>query len=169
MCAAGRAVLPQVEWRVMSAEAPEPGPWDWMFCSSMLQWAAEPEKVFAAWRERLAPGGRLLAGLFIEGSLPEWRMVAGEDSPLAWRAAEEWCACLGRAGLQLVRSEVQPRVFEYPSARAFLRSVHGVGGAPQRRLPLGRLRRLLRDYEARFHVPGGVPATWMFCRVEAIR
>jgi SAM-dependent methyltransferase len=169
MCAAGRAELPQVDWRVMSAEAPEPGPWDWIFCSSMLQWAADPEKVFAAWRERLVPGGRLLAGLFVEGSLPEWRAVAGEDSPLAWRPAEEWCACLGRAGLRVVRSEAQPRIFEFPSARAFLRSVHGVGGAPQRRLPLGRLRRLLHDYETRFHAPGGVPATWMFCRLEAVR
>jgi len=169
MCAAGRAALPQVEWRVMSAEAPEPGPWDWMFCSSMLQWAADPEEIFAAWRERLAPGGRLMAGLFVEGSLPEWRTVAGEDSPLAWRTAEEWCACLGRAGLQVVRSGVEPRVFEFPSARAFLRSVHGVGGAPQRRSPLGRLRQLLRDYETRFHASGSVPATWMFCRVEAIR
>ena len=168
MCAAGRAALPQVEWLVMSAEAPEAGPWDWIFCSSMLQWAADPEKVFAGWHEQLAPGGRLLAGLFAEGSLPEWRAVAGEDSPLAWRTAEEWCACLGRAGLRVVRSEVQPRVFEFPSARAFLRSVHGVGGAPQRRLLLGRLRRLLRAYEARFHVPGGVPATWMFCRIEAV-
>ncbi len=169
MCAAGRVELPQVEWRVMSAEAPEPGPWDWIFCSSMLQWVVDPEKVFAGWRERLVPGGRLLAGLFVEGSLPEWRAVAGEDSPLAWRPAEEWCAGLGRAGLRVVRSEVQPRVFEFPSARAFLRSVHGVGGAPQRRLPLGCLRRLLRDYEARFHLPAGVPATWMFCRVEAVR
>ncbi len=169
MCAAGRAALPQVEWRVMSAESPEPGPWDWIFCSSMLQWAADPGKVFAAWRGCLAPGGRLLAGLFVEGSLPEWRALAGEDSPLAWRTAAEWCACLERAGLRVVRSERQLRAFEYPSARAFLRSVHGVGGAPQRRLPLGRLRRLLRDYEARFHAPGGVPATWMFCRVEATR
>jgi len=169
MCAAGRAALPQVDWRVMSAEAPAPGKWDWIFCSSMLQWVTDPEKVFAGWRERLAPGGRLLAGLFVEGSLPEWHAVAGEDSPLAWRAAEEWCASLGRAGLRVVRSEVQPRIFEFPSARAFLRSVHGVGGAPQRRLPLGRLRRLLRDYEARFHLPAGVPATWMFCRVEAAR
>jgi malonyl-CoA O-methyltransferase len=169
MCAAGRAALPQVEWRVMSAEAPGPGPWDWIFCSSMLQWVTDPENVFAGWRGRLAPGGRLLAGLFVEGSLPEWRAVAGEDSPLAWRTAEEWCACLRRAGLQVVRSEVQPRIFEFPSAQAFLRSVHGVGGAPQRRLPLGRLRRLLRDYEARFHVPAGVPATWIFCRVEASR
>jgi malonyl-CoA O-methyltransferase len=169
MCAAGRAALPQVEWRVMAAEAPAAGPWDWIFCSSMLQWVADPEKVFAGWRERLAPGGRLLAGLFVEGSLPEWRMLAGEDSPLPWRTAEKWCACLGRAGLRVVRSEVQPRVFEFPSARAFLRSVHGVGGAPQRRLPPGYLRRLLSAYEARFHTPGGVPGTWMFCRVEAVR
>jgi SAM-dependent methyltransferase len=153
----------------MSAEAPEPGPWDWIFCSSMLQWAADPEKVFAAWRERLVPGGRLLAGLFVEGSLPEWRAVAGEASPQVWRPAEEWCANLGRAGLRVARCDVQPRVFEYASARAFLRSVHGVGGAPQRRLPQGRLRRLLGDYEACFHAPGGVPATWMFCRVEAVR
>ncbi|HXA14401.1 MAG TPA: methyltransferase domain-containing protein, partial [Opitutaceae bacterium] len=36
MCAAGRAALPQVEWRVMAAEEPERGPWDWIFCSSML-------------------------------------------------------------------------------------------------------------------------------------
>jgi malonyl-CoA O-methyltransferase len=169
MCAAGQVALSQVEWRVMAAEAPGPGPWDWIFCSSMLQWVADPEKVFAAWRERLAPGGRLLAGLFVEGSLPEWRAVAGEDSPLAWRPAEEWCACLGRAGLRVVRSEVQSRIFEFPSARAFLRSVHGVGGAPQRRLPLGHLRRLLRDYETRFRAPGGVPATWRFCRIEAVR
>ncbi|HXB01514.1 MAG TPA: methyltransferase domain-containing protein [Opitutaceae bacterium] len=169
MGAAGRAALPQVDWRVMSAEAPEPGLWDWIFCSSMLQWVTDPEKVFAGWRERLAPGGRLLAGLFVEGSLPEWRAVAGEDSPLAWRPAEEWCACLDRAGLRVVRSEVQSRVFKFPSARAFLRSVHGVGGAPQRRLPLGRLRRLLHDYETRFQAPGGVPATWIFFRVEAVR
>jgi malonyl-CoA O-methyltransferase len=168
MCAAGRTALPQVDWRVMSAEAPEEGPWDWIFCSSMLQWAADPEKVFAGWRDRLAPGGRLLAGLFAGGSLPEWRAVAGEDSPLAWRTAEEWCACLGRTGLRVVRSEVQPRVFAFPSAREFLRSVHGVGGAPQRRLPPGRLRRLLGDYEARFQAPDGVPATWIFCRIEAV-
>ncbi|MGA3008320.1 MAG: methyltransferase domain-containing protein [Opitutaceae bacterium] len=169
MCAAGQAELPNVEWRVMSAEKPEPGPWDWIFCSSMLQWAADPGAVFSAWKERLSPGGRLLAGLFVEGSLPEWRAVAGEASPLVWRPTEEWCACLERAGLRVVRCDVQPRVFKFSSARAFLRSVHGVGGAPRRRLPPGRLRRLLRDYEACFATSRGLPATWMFYRVEAVR
>lgn len=169
MCAAGQAALPQVEWRVMAAETPEPGPWDWIFCSSMLQWAADPEKIFTAWRECLAPGGRLLAGLFVEGSLPEWHAVRGGEGPVSWRMAEAWRACLRRGGLRIVRDEVRPRVFEYPSALAFLRSVHGVGAAPQSHLPPGRLRRLLRDYEARFIAPGGVRATWMFYRIEAER
>ncbi|HTB81250.1 MAG TPA: methyltransferase [Opitutaceae bacterium] len=169
MCAAGQAALPQLEWRVMAAEAPEPGPWDWIFCSSMLQWAADPEKVFVAWREQLAPGGRLLAGLFIEGSLPEWRAVRGGDGPVNWRTAEEWRACLGRAGLRIVRDGVLARAFEHPSALSFLRSVHGVGAAPQSHLPPGRLRGLLRDYDGRFAAPGGVRATWMFYRVEAER
>lgn len=169
MCAAGRAALPQVEWRVMAAESPEQGPWDWIFCSSMLQWAVEPGKVFAAWRERLAPGGRLLAGLFVAGSLPEWRAVGGEDAPIVWRTAKEWRAGFERGGLRVARDEAQRRVFKYPTALAFLRSVHGVGAAPQRRVPPGRLRRLLRDYEARFGGPGGVRAAWVFYRVEAVR
>jgi malonyl-CoA O-methyltransferase len=169
MCAAGRAALPQVEWRVMAAEAPEPGPWDWIFCSSMLQWAGDPEKIFTAWREQLAPGGRLLAGLFVEGSLPEWHAVRGGDGPVSWRTAEAWRTCLGRGGLRIVRDEVQSRVFGYPSALAFLRSLHGVGAAPESHLSPGRLRRLLRDYQGRFAVPGGVRATWMFYRIEAER
>ncbi|HTQ29734.1 MAG TPA: methyltransferase domain-containing protein [Opitutaceae bacterium] len=169
MCAAGRAALPQAEWQVMAAESPAPGPWDWIFCSSMLQWAADPEKIFAAWRKVIAPGGRLLAGLFAAGSLPEWQAVRAGDSPVKWRTAGEWRACLAHCGLEVVRDEVQPRVFAHPSALAFLRSVHGVGAAPQRRVPAGQLRRLLRDYQARFGGPGGVQATWMFYRLEAER
>jgi SAM-dependent methyltransferase len=169
MCEVGRAELPHVEWRVGPAEAPPPGPWDWIFCSGMLQWADEPEKVFSAVRNGLRPGGRLLAGLFVEGSLAEWRALAGQASPLVWRQAEEWCACIRRSGLSVTRDEVQSRVFEYSSALVFLRSVHGVGGAPRRAFSPGCLRRLLRDYEARFGATGRVPATWMFCRIEAVR
>jgi len=169
MCAIGHAAFPQADWHVMTAEAPEPGPWDWIFCSSMLQWAADPEKIFTAWRQQLAPGGRLIAGLFIEGSLSEWRAVRGGDSPVNWRTVEAWRTCLGRGGLGIVRDEVQSQVFEYPSALAFLRSLHGVGAAPQSHLSSGRLRRLLREYQGRFAAPGGVKATWVFYRVEAQR
>ena len=56
MCEKGRAVWPHIEWKPMLAQAPEAGPWDWIFTSSMLQWADDPVAVFSAWRETLAPG-----------------------------------------------------------------------------------------------------------------
>jgi len=169
MCAVGRGMLPEVRWRVMAAEDPEGGPWDWIVSSSVLQWAADPAAVFAAWHRCLPPGGRVLSGLFVKESLPEWQAVAGSGAPLAWRATAEWRAHLERAGFRVVRDEARKRVFTHPSARAFLRSLHGVGAAPARRFAAGRLRRLLLDYEERHGTPQGVKATWMFYRFEATR
>ncbi len=115
-------------------------------------------------------GGRIVAGLFIEGSLPEWRAVAGEDAPLVWRTAAEWRAGLVRAGFHIARDESVTKVFLYPSALNFLRSLHGVGAAPDRRFTSGVLRQKLHDYGTRFSDPveAGVRATWIFYRFEAI-
>jgi malonyl-CoA O-methyltransferase len=169
MCAAGRGMLPDLRWRVMAAEAPEKGPWDWIFSSSLLQWTVDPAAVFGAWRACLAPGGRVLSGLFVKESLPEWRALAGDAAPLAWRTMAEWREHLNRAGFQILRDEAKKRVFTHPSAHAFLRSLHGVGAAPARRFSAGRLRRLLNDYEARHGTPQGAKATWTFYRFEAKR
>ncbi|MEI6860890.1 MAG: methyltransferase domain-containing protein [Verrucomicrobiota bacterium] len=169
MCVVGREAVPQADWRVMAAERPLQGPWDGIFSSSMLQWAPEPASIFAAWRAQLAPGGRVLAALFAAGSLPEWRTVAGEDGPVQWRTADEWRAALVGGGLSVVRDTVKLRDFAHPTARDFLRSLHGVGAAPVRRLAPGTLRNLLHRYEERFAAPGGgVRATWMFYRFEAV-
>jgi len=169
MCAAGRAAVPSADWQVMGAAHPLPGPWDWICSSAMLQWAEQPAEVFIAWRRVLAPQGRVVAGLFVAGSLPEWCAVSGDNAPLVWRTAAEWRAELARAGLRVIREDTTERVFSYSSARGFLRSLHGVGGAPKRRLAPVVLRQKLRDYEARFSVgPGaGVRATWTFYRFEA--
>ncbi|HEX3728660.1 MAG TPA: methyltransferase domain-containing protein [Opitutaceae bacterium] len=168
MCRAGRKALPEVKWRTMLAEKPLPGPWDWIVSSSMLQWMGDPAEVFSAWHRRLAPGGRVLGGLFIAGSLPEWSEVAGKWSPLRWRSAEEWREAVAGAGLRLLRDETQTRVFDYSSARDFLRSLHAIGAAPRRRLGAGVLRRLLRRHEERGGRGGPVAAHWNFYRFEAI-
>ena len=96
MCSAGRMSVPGVAWEEMPAEAPTGGPWDWIFSSSMLQWVADPREVFAAWHACWLPGGRVLAGLFVEGSLPELGALAGEPAPLTWRKPAEWSEAFAR-------------------------------------------------------------------------
>ena len=167
MCAAGRAALPGIEWRELAAEAPTGGPWDWIFSNAMLQWTAEPADLFAAWREQLAPGGRVLAGIFVAESVPELNALLGDDAPLPWRTAEEWRRCIEAGGLRIVREAVEPREFWYRSAGAFLRSLHGIGAAPVRRMSPARLRRIIREYDARNGGIAGVRATWTFYRFEA--
>jgi SAM-dependent methyltransferase len=166
MCAVGRKAFPGVAWRTMAAESPDPGPWDWIFSSSMLQWAADPASVFASWRRCLSPGGRVLGGLFAAESLPEWEALAGR-APLQWRTPAQWRTFVREAGLRLLRDEAQRRTCVYPSAGALARSLHRVGAAPERRLPAGKMRRLLADYGRLHPAPGGVGATWTFYRFEA--
>jgi SAM-dependent methyltransferase len=168
MCSAGRSELPSVSWEVRDAADPGSGPWDWIFSSSVLQWVSEPVGVFGAWRHALAPGGRVLAGIPISGSLAELHGLDGE-SPLRWREADAWLEALRQSGLRVLRSDTTELVFHYPTARDFLRDLHGVGAAPRRRYTAGALRDLMRRYESLHRFPEGVRASWRFLRVEAVR
>jgi len=169
MCEEGRVTLPAVDWQVMRAETPVGEPCDWILSSSMLQWLENPQAVFAAWRNALKPGGRVLAGLFSEGSLPELRVLTNGWTPLTWRMPEEWAESLEQGGLRLLRSEAEERVFYHPSALHLLRSLHGVGAAPFHHFTSGRLRKILREYDARHGEVQGVRSTWVFHRFEAER
>jgi SAM-dependent methyltransferase len=166
MTAAGRKAWPAARWRTMAAERPLAGPWDWIFCSSMLQWAEQPAAVFRAWRRRLAPGGRILAGLFVAGTLEEWNALAG-PGPLRWRSADDWRVLIEDAGLRIRREGTEQHIHYHASAAAFLRSLHDTGAAPFRRLPPARLRRVLRAYDERHRSAAGVPAQWRLYRFEA--
>ena len=167
MCAAGQSALPGIAWRTMTAETPLRGPWDWIVSSSVLQWLETPAKAFAAWGAQLAPGGRVLAGLFAEESLPELRSLVGGVTPVAWRTPAKWRKEIREGGLRLRRDQTVRHVVTYASAQAFLRALHRVGAAPERRLTAGEMRRLLQDYAERFGEAGGVRATWTFYRFEA--
>ena len=168
MAAAGRKAWPAARWRTMAAERPAAGPWDWIFSSSMLQWSENPAAVLRAWRGRLAPSGRILAGFFVAGTLSEWGALAGAG-PLAWRTAAEWTALVEAAGLRPLRASTERRIFYHDSAAAFLRSLHGTGAAPRRRFAPAKLRRLLHEYDERHRTARGVSATWQFYRFEAAR
>lgn len=169
MCREAGRLLPGVECQVMRAEAPQGEGIDWVFSSSMLQWIDNPREVFTAWRRVLKPGGRVLAGLFAEGTLPELRELTRGWTPLTWRTPDEWADGLASGGLRLVRAEADERVFHHASALELLRSLHGVGAAPFHQFTPGRLRRIIREYDARHRGEHGVRSTWVFHRFEAER
>ena len=166
MCEAGRQAVPEATWRVMDASSPEAGPWRWIFSSSVLQWLEDPQSVFETWRKVMMPGGRILAGLYAAGSLPELGSLLGK-SQLVWRTSGEWRRVIERAGFRLLRAEEAERRFISESARGFLRELHGVGAAPERLLSPPELRRLLDGYDERYGSSGGVRATWRFLRLDA--
>lgn len=167
MCEKGRLAWPQVEWKPMLAQRPEPGPWDWIFTSSMLQWIDNPAEVFDAWRKTLAPEGKIAGVFFADESLPELRELMHGWSPVTWRTSADWRLVMERAGLRVAKIETRCVEFRYGSAHDFLRSLHGVGATPERRLSAVALRRLLKEYDRLHRSPNGVGATWTFCRFEA--
>jgi SAM-dependent methyltransferase len=170
MCGEGRALLPGVDWRCLRAETPDSaGPCDWIFSCSMLQWIENPRAMFSAWKRVLNPGGRVLAGLFAEGSLPELRGHTHGWTPLTWRTPDEWTESLESAGLRLVRAQTQDRLFHHPNALEFMRSLHGTGAAPYHRFSPGRLRRIIRDYDRLHRDEHGVFSTWVLHRFEVER
>jgi len=168
MCQEGQRLVPEANWRAMLAEEPLPGPWDWIVSSSALQWATNPEALFAAWLAVMKPAGRALFGLYVEGTLSEWAAVSDGEGPLPWRTEDHWTEALSRAGWTVLRAETCCHLYAYESAIAFLRSLHAVGAAPVRRTSTAVLRKSLTTYAARFpHEQGGVRATWRFFRCEA--
>jgi len=167
MCQAGRLRVPTADWRQMAAEFPDDGPWDFMISCGMFQWIDNPAAVLAAWKAELAPGGRIIAALFASESLSELREAMGEDGPVSWRTPEDWRAAAEAAGLRVIRDTVKLRTFHNPSATALMRGLHLIGAAPERKWSPSRMRRFLRDYDARNGSDQGVTSTWTFYRFEA--
>lgn len=163
MVALGRSKVPAVEWRELAAARVGQGDWAWIFSASMLQWAEDPVALLSAWRDALVPGGRVLAGFYVADTLPELRgLFSAGREPLVWRDVSQWRKSFAAAGFDLLRDEVDERIFSYASPKALLRSLHATGAAPSRLVAPGNLLGWLRT-----HGETPLNATWTFYRVEA--
>lgn len=150
-------------WKAPQQTAPT---WQLIVSSSLLQWAPDPVEVLRNWKCQLSPGGRILIGLFIDPSLKEMRAVYPQAAPFEWRSFDHWQQSARDAGLHILRSESREQVYHYPSALAFWRSLHDTGTTVSRKTPVGSLRKILRNYEATYRTPKGVPASWTTGRME---
>jgi len=157
----GRIRCAAATWRQQDARtAAKVEPVDWLFACNLLQWFEHPETVLRSWRTTLRPGGHLVVAVLLRGTLGELSGVLPEVPPLIEKTATQWQALVSKAGFAVEASRSWDYVSVYPSALAFLRSMHAMGFAPRRLVGPGRLRAALRAYDQQYAGPGGVRATW---------
>jgi len=166
----GKSKVPQADWHVAEASNPPmTEPYRRIFSSSLAQWLPDPPATFRAWHQASAPDARMLGGWFVLGTLREFFDLCPEAAPSVWRNAREWTDILRQAGWQTVREEqVEVQRFHADSA-SMLREIHNAGAVAPRRLGIARLRAALRDFDRRHQTERGVPGTFVFQRVEAVR
>lgn len=150
------------------AKQPDPGEWDIVTASSVLQWANDPQTVMQNWRALLKPDGRIITGLFVSPSLPEMSEVTGGKSPLIWRDPSDWKAIFESAGLRVEHMESKTVRYHYRSAIDFWKSIHGTGASVSRKISPSQMMRFFRDYESKFRDENGIYATWTFYRAELL-
>ena len=166
----GKSNVPQADWSVADASNPPTGePYRWIFSSSLAQWLPDPLATFRAWHQASAPGARMLGGWFILGTLREFFDVCPEATPFVWRNAREWMDVLRRAGWHPVREEQIEMQRYHPDTASMLREVHNAGAVVPRRLGIAKLRGALRNFDCAYRTERGVPGTFVFMRVEAVR
>ena len=168
MCSLGKMHLPSVAWKCSDANTPLAGPWDMLCSSSMLQWMPDPLVMLCNWKSVLAPKGRILCSLFVEGTLSEWASLSGLPPPLTWRSPLEWNLILMKSGFKVQRQEIEKKEIFSPNALESLKSIHKLGASPKPQLGAGHLRSLMLDYERKFSTPSGVSSTWVIYRFEAV-
>ena len=170
MVETGKSNVPQAEWFVADASNPPPSQaYRWIFSSSLVQWLPDPLAAFHAWHQVCTPGARMLGGWFVLGTMKEFFDVCPEAAPFVWRDASEWSGILREAGWNPVRQEqLEVRRF-HAETTSMLREVHNAGAVIPRRLSATRLRSALRDYDRGHRADRGVPSTFVFLRVEAVR
>ncbi len=167
MVAAGKRRRPEVAWVIRDADTLGETQLDWIFSCSFLQWSDDPEALLRAWGKSLKPGGRLLAGFFVNGAIPELHRLLGAHAPIQYRESEDWQRIFGRAGFFVDGCDVRVEPRDYPNAIDLFRRLHKIGATRGPRLKTAAMRTLLRAYEAACPHPDGVIARWHFCRILA--
>jgi malonyl-CoA O-methyltransferase len=170
MVARGTRAVPGVRWEVAEADTP-PAREDlrWIFSSSLAQWLPDPAATFSRWRTACAPGGRMIAGWFVRGTMGEFFEACPAAAPFAWRSDREWLDLVAAGGWRVERHETITFRLRHANTALMLREVHNVGAVVPRRFGPGDLRRALRAHDNLHAGPAGLETPFVFLRLEAVR
>jgi malonyl-CoA O-methyltransferase len=158
-----------------------PAPLHLIISSSTLHWIQPLRPLFHKFQHALTPGGHLVFGLMLDGTLAELhaarRRIAPDNPARATLPSlADVLAALQAAQFHVLQQEQESLTATYPSAMELLRAIHDQGttsGELSRgNHPLSRhdLQRLLADYTCHYgDGAGGVEATYDVLYVTARR
>ncbi len=158
------------QWREIDAWKPEldftPS---YLYSSSLLQWTDNPKKTLQQWQYHAAPNARLLAAVFIKGSMSEWNQCLAEDKRFTWLETKDWLDALNQTGWQLIRHEEFNNTLYYPNALSAMHSWHDIGATNSgKSLSLSELRQSIKAYQNQFQTDAGIPCSWKALKFECI-
>lgn len=149
MVAQARHKVPQARFFVQNAAHIDlPGKFDLILSSMMLHWLPDPAAVARQWLALLAPEGRLVLALPVEGSLEEWKALCARHriSDRIWRFPPPG----------IFAGHTRQHSFRYDSVRDFLDSMKHTGASSPalgtEAMPIASLRALLRSGPKPFYV-----------------
>lgn len=142
---------------------------DFVFSSLMLQWSADPDRVFAEWRRVLAPGGLLLFATLGPDTLRElreaWQAVDSRPHASAFMDMHDLGDGLIRAGFAGPVLDVEYLTVTYPDVKGVLADLKGLGatnaasGRPRALTGKRAWAAFVQAYESR-RTDGRLPATY---------
>ncbi|OGV70824.1 MAG: hypothetical protein A3K19_26910 [Lentisphaerae bacterium RIFOXYB12_FULL_65_16] len=165
--------LPRITWLEKDVrDLPRTGSVGLVASSSALHWSMPASVALERVMAQLVPGGWLVCGMMVEGTLPELRStwqqtVPGKPFPVALPAAADVAATARAAGIGELEVIQETETVWHASASAVLRRLHqqGVTGCnlpgPRQLLTRGELQRLSDTYDRQWRAADGrVPATY---------
>ena len=159
-CIAGR--IPRSEFLAADVESLSllPGPFDLIISNAVVQWLAEPEKLFTRALNALNPGGVFAFSSFAPDNMREVRELTGAGLPYTEPTMlEEW----GRARFPVVKVSTGQTVLKFEDPMDVLRHLRATGVNAIKAPPFWNRRKLQEfrnSYEARFGRAGRVTLTY---------
>ncbi|CAM4031639.1 malonyl-ACP O-methyltransferase BioC [Paenibacillus alkaliterrae] len=174
-----RFVLADVE--AWAFEAPQSS-FDLIVSNACFQWLRNPHDTLIALRRLLRPGGTLAFATFgpdtfreLHESFAEAYHASGKEPQrhgLSFQSAADWQTMLREAGFSSTKYERSLEVETHASVRDFLNAVKAVGANASEAAPRGLgsrqlFTKMLKRYEEKFGIPGGIAASYDIFYIHA--
>ncbi len=133
---------------------------DLICANAVFQWFRNPQETLEKLNQALTRNGKLIFSTFGAETLVEFRQAVNLLSPIDLYTKEAWARMIRDSGFSINLCDVEIRKTFFPSTMTLLKNLQQIGAAPVQMVKTGGLRKLMRDYDARFSTTQGVYATW---------